>query len=184
MHDQPRYKPYAQSDFWNDQRSARPLPEGTVARGHLRADSVFYKGKEGAAFTATFPVPVDEALLRRGQQRYNVYCSPCHGRTGAGNGVVVQRGFKQPVSLHIDRLRQAPPGYIFDVISNGFGGMQDYAVQVEVKDRWAIAAYIRALQYSQNAPLSEVPADKRGELTRGAKNVSAEHAPAQVEGHP
>lgn len=181
MHDQPRYKPYAKSDFWGDDRSARPLPEGTVARGQLRADAALYTGKDGRDFVAAFPVAVDEPLILRGQQRYNVYCTPCHGRTGAGNGVVVQRGFKQPPSFHIDRLRDSPPGYIFDVMTSGFGAMQDYSAQIEPKDRWAIVAFIRALQYSQHATIDDVPADKRGALTSGPA-AAAGHG-AAPEGH-
>jgi mono/diheme cytochrome c family protein len=157
MHDQPRYKAYAPSEFWGDDRSARPLPEGTVARGFLRADAAFYTGKEDGAFVASFPLAVDEALLQRGRQRFDIYCTPCHGRTGAGNGMVVQRGLKQPPSFHIARLRDSPPGYFFDVMTNGFGAMQDYAAAIEPKDRWAIAAYLRALQFSQAAAPSDVP---------------------------
>lgn len=174
MHDQPRFKPYAKNDFFEDRRSARPLPEGTVARGALRADAALYAGKQGKDFVASFPVSVDEKLLRRGHERFDIYCSPCHGRTGAGNGMVVQRGFKQPPSLHIERLRRVPPGYLFDVMTNGFGAMQDYAAQVPVADRWAIAAYVRALQLSQNAPVDIVPADRRAELDRPAPSAAAE----------
>ncbi len=186
MHDQPRYKPYAQSDFWGDNRSARPLPEGTVARGQLRADAALYTGKAGKDFLAAFPIAVDEAVLRRGRERYDIYCAPCHGRTGAGNGMVVQRGFRQPASFHIDRLRQAPPGYFYDVIANGFGAMQDYAAQIEVRDRWAIVAYARALQYSQYAPIEDVPARERERLAAApAATVATEEVVVKpAEGHP
>jgi mono/diheme cytochrome c family protein len=182
MHDQPRYKPFAKSAFWGDDRSARPLPEGTVARGQLRADAALYTGKEGKDFVTVFPLAVDERFIRRGRQRFDIYCSPCHGRTGTGNGIVVQRGLKQPTSFHAERLRLSPPGYFFDVMTNGFGAMQDYRAQVEPKDRWAIVAYIRALQYSQNAPLSDVPAPERAALEGQGTPGAAEHG-ASPEAH-
>ena len=168
MHDQPRYKPLAKSDFFDDQRAARPLVPGTVARGHLQEDPVFDTGKAGTEFTPVLPMPVTMDLLRRGQLQFQAYCSPCHGRTGRGDGMVVQRGFKKPPSFHVDRLRQTPVGYFYDVITNGFGAMSDYAAQVPPRDRWAIVAYVRALQLSQHAPIDDVPADKRAELERSA----------------
>ena len=116
----------------------------------------------------TFPLPVNDALMLRGQERFNVFCSPCHGRTGLGDGMVVRRGYRTPTSFHDPRLRQAPPGYIFDVVTNGFGAMPDYATQIPVADRWAIAAYIKALQLSQNATVNDVPAERRGELDNPA----------------
>lgn len=164
MHDQPKYRPYRKSDFFGDGRSARPLVSGTVARGQLREDLLFASGKSGTAFTDAFPIPVDEALLRRGQERYRIYCSPCHGLLGRGDGVIVRRGYRQPSSFHVDRLRQQPAGYFFDVISHGFGAMPDYAPQIPLKDRWAIVAYVRALQLSQNAILADVPPEERGAL--------------------
>lgn len=168
MHQAPRYDPLEKSDFFADGRAARPLVEGSVARGFLREDTVFYTGKQAnGAFVDTIPVPVDKALLERGQDRYNVYCAPCHGRTGDGNGMIVQRGFKQPTSYHTDRLRAQPVGYFYDVVTNGFGAMQDYSAQVTPRDRWAIAAYLRALQLSRNAHVSDVPADARGALEAG-----------------
>jgi mono/diheme cytochrome c family protein len=166
MHDQPRYKPLANSEFFDDRRAARPLPPGAVARGHLKEDAVFFTGKDGADFTPVLPLPVTMDLLRRGQLQFHTFCSPCHGRTGRGDGMVVQRGFKKPPSFHVERLRQTPVGYFYDVITNGFGAMPDYAAQVPPRERWAIVAYVRALQLSQHARLQDVPAEKRAELER------------------
>jgi mono/diheme cytochrome c family protein len=168
MHDAPRYEPYEKSDFFPDRRSARPLVAGTVARGHLHDDSPVNTGRVGAAFVATLPVPVTMELVRRGQQRYDIFCSPCHGLTGRGDGMVVRRGFRPPASFHDARLRAQPDGYVFDVMTNGFGAMPDYATQLPIADRWAVVAYVRALQLSQNATLADVPADRRGELTGAA----------------
>jgi mono/diheme cytochrome c family protein len=164
MHDQPKYRPFRKSEFFADGRSARPLVAGTVARGELREDLLFASGKSGAVFADAFPMRVDEMLLRRGQERYRIYCSPCHGQLGRGDGVIVRRGYRQPASFHVDRLRAQPAGYFFDVISHGFGAMPDYANQIGLRDRWAIVAFVRALQLSQNARIDDVPADKRGEL--------------------
>jgi hypothetical protein len=166
MHDQPRYKALAKSDFYADHRSARPLVAGTIARGQLRDDDALYTGKLGKDFVTAFPFSVTPDVLARGRERFQIYCTPCHGRLGNGEGMVVQRGFKRPPSFHIDRLREAPPGYLFDVMTNGFGAMADYASQVPVNDRWAIVAYIRALQLSQHASLDDVPEAKRGELAQ------------------
>jgi mono/diheme cytochrome c family protein len=157
MHNQPKYRGLRPSTFFADGSSARPLVEGTIARGTLQDDEAFLTGKIDKVTVKEFPFPIDEKVLDRGQERYNIYCSPCHDRTGGGNGMVVQRGYKQPPSYHIDRLRQADVGYFFDVITNGFGAMPDYRAQVAPRDRWAIIAYIRALQYSQHTPASEVP---------------------------
>ena len=164
MQDQPKYIPLRPSDFFADGRSARPLPEGTVARGQLRADKVFYTGKSGDAFVDKLPFPLTRPVLERGHERFNIYCTPCHGRLGNGLGMIVQRGLKRPPSYHIDRLRQVPIGYFYDVITNGFGAMADYSAQVAPRDRWAIAAYIRVLQFSQQASLQDVPPEHRQEL--------------------
>jgi mono/diheme cytochrome c family protein len=164
MADQPRYEPLARSTFFEDGRAARPLVEGTVARGELRGDELLYTGKEGGKPADLFPFPATLAVLTRGQQRYNIFCSPCHDRVGTGQGTIVRRGYRVPPSFHIDRLREAPAGYFFDVISNGFGVMPDYAQQVQPEDRWAIVAYIRALQLSQHAALADVPEDQRQQL--------------------
>ncbi len=164
MHDQPKYIPLRESTFFSDERSARPVVEGTVARGQLREDTLLYTGKENGVDATVFPMPVDAALMARGRERFDIYCSPCHGRTAMGDGMVVRRGYRHPPSLHDDRLRSAPVGHFFDVITNGFGAMPDYAAQVSAEDRWAIIAYIRALQLSEHAAIDDVPADRRGAL--------------------
>lgn len=161
MYDQPRYEVYEASGQYPDGRASREFPAGTVARGQLRDDNLYYKGMEDTAFARTFPMPVTREVLLRGQERYAIFCTPCHDSGGHGKGMVVRRGFKQPTSLHIERLLAAAPGYYFDVITNGFGQMSGYASQVPVDDRWAIAAYVRALQLSQNARLADLPADER-----------------------
>ena len=157
MHDQPRFKPLAQSDFFTDLRSARMPIDGTVARGQLRDDAYFYTGKLGANPGDFMPFPINYDALARGRERFNIYCTPCHSRTGDGNGMIVQRGFRPPPSFHIERLRKAPLGYFFDVMTNGFGAMPDYATQISPRDRWCIVAYIRALQLSQGATASDLP---------------------------
>ena len=167
MQDQPKFIPLRPSAFFADGRSERPLVEGTVARGHLDADTAFYTGMVNGKPVASFPFPITRDVLNRGQERFNIYCSPCHDKLGTGNGMIVQRGYRHPPSYHIDRLRQVPDGYIFDVITNGFGAMPDYAAQVPAQDRWAIVAYIRVLQYSQHAPLADVPPDARPQLSKG-----------------
>jgi mono/diheme cytochrome c family protein len=164
MHDQPKYKPFRGSDFFGDARSAQPLPEGTVARGMLREDAHLYTGLVDGQLAETFPFPVTEAVLARGRERFGIYCTPCHGLAGYGDGMVVARGFRKPPSYHVDRLRQERPGYFFDVITTGFGAMPSYARQIPVADRWAIVAYVRTLQLSQHATLQDVPPEKRGEL--------------------
>lgn len=164
MHDQPRYEPLEASTFFEDGLSSRPQVPGTIARGHLRTDAHLYTGKSNGELVDTMPFAVSRAVLERGRERYAIYCVPCHDRTGSGQGIVVRRGFRRPPSLHIDRLREAPLGHFVDVIGNGFGAMTDYAVQLPASDRWAVAAYIRALQLSQHATLDDVPADIRQQL--------------------
>jgi hypothetical protein len=164
MHDQPKYQPLERSAFFEDGRASRPLPAGTVAQGQLREDEQLYTGKSGDKPVTTFPFPITRAVLERGRQRFNIYCSPCHDRMGTGLGMVVRRGLRQPPSYHIDRLRDSPAGYFYDVITNGFGAMPDYAAQIEPRDRWAIVAYIRVLQRSQKATLADVPSDQRAAL--------------------
>jgi mono/diheme cytochrome c family protein len=166
MYDQPKYKPLGESNFFSDRRAARALPEGTVARGWLRADQGLYQGRQGHDLVATLPMPLTKELLARGRERFNIYCSPCHDRTGNGRGMVVRRGYQPPPSYHIERLRDAPVGHFFDVMTNGLGAMPDYASQIDVADRWAIAAYIKALQLSQHAPVADVPSDRREALDR------------------
>jgi mono/diheme cytochrome c family protein len=170
MHDAPRYEPLESSTFFADGRASRLPVANTVARGQLREDEHLYTGKIAGQPAAEFPMAVTPAMMARGQERFNVFCSPCHGRTGEGNGMIVQRGFRKPPSYHEERLRTAPVGYLFDVMTNGFGAMQDYAAQVPVADRWAIAAYIRAIQLSHHATIDDVPADRRGELDRVQEN--------------
>lgn len=158
MHVQPRQNPLSYSDFYADHRSARAPVEGTVARGQLLADTYFYTGKIGNNPGEEMPFPVTKEVLERGRERYDIYCAPCHSRTGDGNGFVPSRGFaRKPPSYHIPRLQKAPVGYFFDVMTNGFGIMPDYASQITPQDRWNIVAYIRALQLSQNATTADVP---------------------------
>jgi len=156
MHDQPRFKPLAESDFYPDLRSARAPVEGTVARGQLHEDAYFSTGMVGDKPGDYMPFPVTREVLERGRERFDIYCAPCHSRLGDGNGMIPQRGFQHPPSYHTDRLRKAPLGYFFYVMTNGFGAMPDYAQQVDAHDRWAIVAYIRALQLSQNATQADL----------------------------
>ena len=179
MHDAPRYDPLEASTFFRDGRSARNLVANTVARGTLREDEHLNQGTVGGQLTDMFPMPVTAAVMQRGQDRFKVFCAPCHGQTGEGNGMVVQRGFRKPPSYHEDRLRNAPVGYFFDVMTHGFGAMQDYASQMPVADRWAVAAYLRALQLSQRAAMDDVPAERRGELDKPAPAAGAAGAAAQ-----
>ena len=178
MHDQPRFKPLARSTFFGDERSARPRVPGTVARDHLPGDPAFDTGKVGTGFVTAVPVAIDMTLLKRGQNRYGIYCTPCHGLVGRGDGMVVRRGYRPPPSFHIDRLRAQPAGYFFDVMTAGFGAMPDYADKLSVADRWAVVAYLRALQLSQNSTVADVPAQRRGELSGGTA------APAPEAHHP
>ena len=194
MQDQPRYKPYKKSDFFADGRASRDVPEGTVARGLLKDNKAFYTGKvdnpdpNAAAQSTTdasgntimtsfpnmideFPVPVTKELVDRGEARYNIYCIVCHGPVGAGDGMIVRRGFVKPPTYHDDRLRNAPVGHFFDVISNGFGRMNGYAASISPADRWAIVAYIRALQVSQNP-------DNALKMNANTANTAAQAKPA------
>jgi mono/diheme cytochrome c family protein len=182
MHDQPKYKPFRQSEFFADGRAMRPFVAGTVARGTLREDTPYYTGKAGDDFVAELPVAVTADLLERGRGEFQVFCSPCHGRTGMGDGMIAQRGFKRPISYHVDRLRHVPVGYFFDVITNGYGAMSDYAAQVPVADRWAIVAYVRTLQLSQYAPAADVPADRHAELEASLQAVDAHEEGASEAG--
>lgn len=166
MQDQPRYEPLERSDFFDDQRAARPLLPGTIARGHLDEDDALFRGQAGNAPLENIPMPIEPAILARGRERYDIYCSPCHDRVGTGAGMIVQRGLKRPPSFHEERLRIAPAGHFFQVISNGFGVMSSYAAQIPARDRWAIVAYIRALQLSQHAQLADVPAAERQRLEK------------------
>lgn len=159
MANQPRYKPLAASPFFEDGRSARDLVPGTVARGQLHLEEALYTGKDQGDAVTNLPLPLTHELMARGRERYNIYCTPCHDHVGMGHGMIVQRGYPRPPSFHISRLRQAPIGHFFVVMTHGYGAMPEYAPQVPPQDRWAIAAYIRALQLSQYAPVAELPAD-------------------------
>jgi hypothetical protein len=161
MHLQPYYRPMAKSDFFADARSARLPVEGTVARGDLHENSYFYTGKIGNSLGDYMPFPLTKEVLERGRERFNITCTPCHGRVGDGNGFIPTRGFRRPPSFHIERLRKVPIAYFFDVDTNGFGVMPDYSAQVTPYDRWCIAAYIRALQLSQDASKTDVPAGQQ-----------------------
>ena len=170
MHVQPRYNPYDPSEFFADGQSARLPVEGTVPRGDLTMgpDELLYTGKVNGQDATAFPFPVTREVLDRGRERFNIYCSPCHGMSGDGDGMIVQRGFRRPPSLHVDRLRNAPPGHYFDVITNGFGVMYPYNYRVPPRDRWAIIAYIRALQLSRQASIDDVPPAERRKLQGGS----------------
>jgi hypothetical protein len=161
MANQPKNKALSPSDFFADGRSERPLVENTVARGSLANDE-FALPKD----SNNFPLPVNEETLLRGEERYKIFCTPCHGIQGDGNGMIAMRGMKHPPSLHMDRLRQSPTGYYYDVISNGFGAMYGYNAQIPPRDRWAIIAYIRALQLSRNAHVADLPADLREKVNK------------------
>jgi mono/diheme cytochrome c family protein len=164
MYDQPRYEPLEPSDFFADGRSARPQVEGTVARGQLRLDEHLHFGRVAGQPAASFPFAVTREVLARGRERFDIFCSPCHGRLGDGTGMAVRRGFQPPPTYHQDRLREAPPGYVFDVITNGFGRMVDLKDRIPPRDRWAVVAYVRALQLSQRARIEDVPDEERRRL--------------------
>lgn len=167
MQVQPKYVPLGRSWFYPDGRMARPIPAGTIAVDEVNVDPVLTTGMQNGAFVAAVPLPVTGDLLNRGQERFNIYCAPCHGRTGTGDGMIAKRGFKQPADLNSARVRNAPPGYLYSVITDGYGAMADYAYQIKSpEDRWAIVAYIRALELSRGATLDDVPPAERRELER------------------
>lgn len=199
---QPKYLPLQRSEFFADGRSARPLEAGVVARGHLRTDWQMFAGRRpptaqrariagivGVAglgplaslavgiadspYVDAFPVPITSAALNRGRERFRIYCAVCHDAAGYGNGIIVQRGFTRPPSYHSERLRTAPVGYLYEVITHGFGSMPDYSAQIPPRDRWAIAAYVRALQISQHMPLAELPDRLRTKAASVLENASA-----------
>lgn len=173
MHNQPKFYPQRGTSFYADGRSARPQVENTVARNQLHANSYFYTGivdgKEGDGL----PLPVTQALLERGQERYNIFCTPCHSRVGNGVGMIVERGYRPAGNFHTDRLRNAPLGHFYSVIANGYGAMPEYASQIDTEDRWAIVAYIRALQLSQDAKPSDIPA---GQHPQDLHEIAAQQA--------
>lgn len=164
MYDQPKYEPLEASTFFDDGQASRPLVPGTVARGQLQLDQAFFAGKIDNRFVEELPRPVTQQMLKRGQERFNIYCSVCHGRVGNGDGMIVRRGFRRPPSLHTDRLRGVPAGHLFDVITHGFGAMPDYAKPLPPEDRWAVVAYIRALQLSQYASLASLSDEQQRKL--------------------
>ncbi len=183
MHNQAKAKTYRESDFFADGVEARPLPAHTVARGELRDDAVFYTGLSPEGELANVPpMPVTRELLARGQERFNVYCAPCHGRLGDGHGMIVQRGFKQPVSFHDERLRNSPLGYFVNNMTEGFGQMPSYAAQIPPADRWAIASYIRVLQYAENAQVSDLDPAEKQKLDEAWKALETAKAPEHGEG--
>jgi len=177
MHVQPKVKPLRGSEFFADGRGSRPLIAGTVARGELRDDTYFYTGMINGKEGDMMPFPVNEQVLRRGQERYNIYCTPCHSETGDGNGMIVQRGYRRPPSYLDPKVLNAGIGHYYDVMTNGFGAMPDYAAQVAPRDRWAIAAYIRALQLSQRAPASMAQGQDLN-ASPASENPSAGHSGA------
>ena len=174
MHNSPKAIPLRESVLFKNGSSARTLVEGTVARGTLQDDVSFFTGKNGAAEVDALPFALTAEVLDRGEQRFGIYCTPCHGVTGQADGMIVRRGYRQPPSFHIDRLRQAPLGHFYDVMSNGFGAMPDYKAQISPRDRWAIAAYVRALQLSQHAVAAELSAEDRQKLSQPARPEGAE----------
>lgn len=164
MRDQPRYETLEASPLFANGQSSRPIPQGTVPRGHLHQDEALHTGKVGEEFVQQIPIELDRQLIARGEERFNIYCSPCHSRTGDGDGMVVRRGFRRPPSLHAERLREVPAGHLFDVMTRGFGVMPAYGAHVSPHDRWAIVAYVRALQLSHTATLDDVPPADRATL--------------------
>ena len=176
MANQPKNRPLSPSPFFEDGRSERPLVENTVAHGALANDELFVPKDSNA-----FPLPVDLALLERGEERYKIFCSPCHGLQGDGNGMVAMRGMKRPPPYHQDRLRQAPNGYFYDNITNGFGQMLGYSAQIPPRDRWAIIAYIRALQLSRNAKVADLPAELREKLNQSGSSSAKPGTESQPE---
>ncbi len=169
MVQQPKYETFEQSTFFEDGRSARDLVPNTVARGLARTDTLLYAGTIDGAPADIYPFAITQSVLERGKERYEVFCTPCHGYAGYGDGIVVQRGLSPPPSLHEERLRQVPPGYMFGVITNGIGAMYSYDYRVPPTDRWAIVAYIQALQLSQHATIEDVPAAARQTLQATAE---------------
>ena len=161
MYDQPKYEAYEPSTFFGDGTSSRPIVAGTVARDELRADTLYYEGKVDGKDADVFPFAIDEATLELGRERYMIYCTPCHGQLGNGRGMVVRRGFSPPPTFHSEYLRKIPVGHFFNVITHGYGAMYSYAARIPVRHRWAIAAYIRALQYSENASPEDLNAEDR-----------------------
>lgn len=173
LFDQEYGEPLEKSEFFADKRMSRPLVDGTVPQGHLNEDDLLYGGKDEAGnFSEVFPMEVTREMIDRGQERYDIYCSPCHGQTGRGDGIIVRRGMKQPPSFHEQRLVDMPAGYFFDVITHGFGVMYSYASRVKPVDRWAIVAYVRALQRLE-PPIASAPGPDTATATTAATGVNA-----------
>jgi mono/diheme cytochrome c family protein len=179
MHDAAKYEPLEKSAFFADGRASRDLVPRTIARGKLKEDTVLHTGRDANGLAETFPFPVTAGVLARGQERFNIYCSPCHSRTGDGNGMIAQRGFKRPPTFHDDRVRSMAPGYFVNVMTNGFATMPSYALQVSAEDRWAITAYIKALQLSRHAAVADLSADDRAKVEKG----EVESEPGSDHGH-
>jgi mono/diheme cytochrome c family protein len=180
---QQKAAPLSQSDFFSDGQSSRPLVPGTIPRGHLREDGVFFTGIENGKWVDKLPVSITEDLLKRGRDRFDIFCSPCHGRVGDGKGMIAQRGFqlKRPVgNYHSDRLRKMPVGHFYDVITNGYGAMYSYASRIEPQDRWAIVAYIRVLQSSQHSSVNDLTAEEKVKLD---EKIAPKKEAAEGEGH-
>ncbi len=161
MHNQPKFYPQRGTSFYIDGRSVRPQVENTVSRAQLHANTYFYTGLAGGKEGDGMPLPVTTELLQRGQEQYNIFCTPCHSRVGNGAGMIVQRGYRPAGNFHTDRLRNAPLGHFYSVIANGYGAMPEYGSQVSPANRWAIVAYVRALQLSQNATEAALPSGQR-----------------------
>jgi hypothetical protein len=164
MHDQPKYKVNGWSSFFADHRNNRPLVPNTVARGRLFEDDLLYRGRVDGKHAEVYPMEITADVLERGRGRYSIFCLPCHSPEGDGNGVAVQRGMKRPPSFHIERLQKAAPGYFYEVMTNGFGSMYDYAERISVEDRWAITAYVQVLQASQNTSFDQLDATEKNLL--------------------
>jgi mono/diheme cytochrome c family protein len=175
MANQPRYDSLEPSNFFQDGMSARPRIPGTVARGELATNPVLETGKLNGQDVDGFPMPVTMAVVNRGEQRFNIYCAQCHGRAGDGNGMIPSRGYRRPPSFHTETLRAAKTGHFFDVMTNGFGAMPPYKTMIPAQDRWAIVAYIRALQLSQHATVNDVPAADRARLDQPVTQAQPEH---------
>lgn len=183
MHDAVKYEPLEYSAFFKDGRASRPLQSGTIARGQLKEDTLLHTGSDANGMSASFAFPVTAGVLERGRDRFNIYCSPCHSATGEGNGMVVQRGYKKPPSFHEERLRNMPPGYFVMAMTNGFGVMPSYALQVKPEDRWAITAYIKALQLSRQVSVSDLTAEERTRLEKGETEPADSDSGHDAHGH-
>lgn len=184
MHNQPKYKPFAATNFFGDGRSERPVIDDTVARGQLHLDPARYTGKINGKDVDFFPIQITRADLQRGRERFNIYCSPCHGRLGNGHGMVVARGLRQPPDYTDPRLINAPVGHFFDVMTNGYGAMYSYASRVAVDDRWRIAAYIRTLQFTRNAPAALAEGGMRHQATNRSPAKAGEESTGKAGGGP